>query len=345
MTPYQRENLKVDEIALRKFIRYFAQSRFADAGGGVIINPEAGEIFVLNREERLENVKIAVGECGGKVPVFAGVFGITVEEAVQCATDAKSAGADGLFWLPPQGTMDVTTDWDAEKHPDVWINHMKTITEAADLPIIVHAAGGRWLMSGYATYVGIGGPSPAATREIVTQVPNIIGWKMIYQWEGYRMIARMFKSLEQETGRHVGIFGAGTGNFHVALAEGLFDGTSTGGWNYGLEPMLEHILAWRAGDVAKARNIWNSGLYELHAFVNQDRSHIRYKIATWLRGLIPSPFMRPPTPKPTIEEISTLNEALTKVGLSVISDVEIREVIDQLAQHLPRKLASIARSK
>lgn len=330
VTPYNRNNLEVDERALRGFLRYFMQPKFVQSGGGIIINPEAGEIFVLTREERMRNVKITVEECGGKVPVFAGVFGITVDEAVQCARDAKDAGADGLFWLPPQGTMEVTTDWDAEKHPEVWIDHMRTIIKAADLPMIVHATGGRWLMSGYVSYLGIGGPSPAATRKIVMEVPNIIGWKMIYQWAAYRMVARMFKSLEQELGRHVGIFGAGTSDFHAALAEGLFDGTSTGGWNYALEPMLEHILAWRQRDIDKARKIWDSGLFDLHLYVNQDRSHIRYKAATWLHGLIPSPFMRPPMPKPTVEEITQLKNALMKTGIKVIDDAKIKEVTDQL---------------
>jgi len=330
VTPYKPNGLEVDELALREFLRYFLQPKFTQAGGAIIINPEAGEIFVLNKEERIRNVRIAVEECKGKVPVFAGAFGITVDEAVQCAKDAKKEGADGIFWLPPQGTMEVTTDWDADKYPDVWIDHMKEVVKAADLPLIVHAAGGRWLMSGYVGYLGIGGPSPTATRKIVTEVPNIIGWKMIYQWEAYRMIARMFKSLDRELGRHVGIFGAGTGNFHAALAEGLFDGTSTGGWNYALEPMLEHILAWREGNVSKAREIWDSGLFDLHLYVNQDRSHIRYKIATWLHGLIPNPYMRPPMPKPKKEEILKLKDALTKTKISVISDAKIREVTNQL---------------
>ncbi len=330
VTPYERDSLKVDEEALRKFLSYYMQPRFVKAGGGIIINPEAGEIFVLSREERIRNVKIAVEECGGKVPVFAGVFGITVDDAIQCAKDVKAAGADGLFWLPPQGTMEVTTDWDADRHPDVWIDHMRAITNVADLPMIVHATGGRWYMSGYVGYIGLGGPSPVATRKVVTEIPNIIGWKMIYQWAGYRMIARMFRSLEKETGRHVGIFGAGTSDFHAAQAEGLFDGTSTGGWNYAFEPMLEHILAWRENDVVKARKIWDGGLLDLHLYVNSDRSHIRYKLATWLHGLIPSPFMRPPMPKPTVEEIVQLKAALTKTGIKVIDDPEIKRVTDQL---------------
>lgn len=94
--------------------------------------------------------------------------------------------------------------------------------------------------------------------------------------------------------------------------------------------MLEHIQAWRETDVVRAREIWDGGLFDLHLYVNSDRSHIRYKVGTWLHGLIPSPFMRPPMPKPTVEEIVQLKNALTKTGIRVISDAEIKRVTDQL---------------
>src|SRR5947207_9784772 len=64
---------KPDEGAYRELIRYFLQDRFRQVGG-IIANPEAGEIYTLNRQEKLRAVKIAVEEAGGKMPVFAGVF-------------------------------------------------------------------------------------------------------------------------------------------------------------------------------------------------------------------------------------------------------------------------------
>jgi dihydrodipicolinate synthase/N-acetylneuraminate lyase len=54
------------------------------------------------------------------------------------------------------------------------------------------------------------------------------------------------------------------------------------------------------------------------------RLHIRYKTATWLRGLIPSPFMRAPMPKPKQEEIDTLYRLLTALELPVIDLKETR---------------------
>ena len=91
VTPY-KEDLTVDEPALRKLLQYFMQPKFRDAGGAIIINPACGEIFYLTREEKRRNVEIAIEECGGKVPVFAGVFDLRTEDAVKVAIDAKKAG-------------------------------------------------------------------------------------------------------------------------------------------------------------------------------------------------------------------------------------------------------------
>ena len=114
VTPF-KENFAVDEAALRKHLRYFMQPNFKDGGGALIINPEAGELFYLSREEKQRNVEIAMEECGGKVPVFAGVVDLRTEDAVKVAVDAKERGVDGLFLIPPIGMMDITTSWDPEK--------------------------------------------------------------------------------------------------------------------------------------------------------------------------------------------------------------------------------------
>jgi len=75
-----------------------------------------------------------------------------------------------------------------------------------------------------------------------------------------------------------------------------------------------------------------SGLADLHEYVYSDysRLHVRYKLTTWLRGLIPSPFMRPPMPKPREEEITQLRSLVEEARLSPIPDSEIHPVINAL---------------
>jgi 4-hydroxy-tetrahydrodipicolinate synthase len=112
----------------------------------------------------------------------------------------------------------------------------------------------------------------------------------------------------------------GGGLFHEFVAHDVLDGTVSGSWNYGLEPMLEHIEAWRAGDIHKGRRIWEpGGLWNLHEYIYSDysRLHLRYKIAAWLRGLIPSCRTRPPMPEPKPEEITTLTRLLEAAQIPV----------------------------
>jgi dihydrodipicolinate synthase/N-acetylneuraminate lyase len=116
------------------------------------------------------------------------------------------------------------------------------------------------------------------------------------------------------------------------LASDCFDGTVSGSWNYVPELMLDHILAWRKEDLKKARRIWDSGLAEIQEYVYSEfsRLHIRYKTATWLRGFISNPFMRPPMPKPRREEVQRLREVISKAGLSVISSAKVSKIMKQL---------------
>jgi 4-hydroxy-tetrahydrodipicolinate synthase len=318
--PYN-DKYEIDEKALRKFLQYFMQSKFKDAGGGIIINPEAGEIFYLTREEKRRNVEIAMEECGGKVPVFAGVSDLRTEDAVKVAVDAKEIGVDGIFLIPPLGAMDVTISWDAAKYPEVFVDMAKAEVDAVDLPAIVHPTGSPTPL------YGIGLPVETVMA-MCRQIPNIIGWKMTYSYQGGIIVAKALRGLD----RHVGILRASARYFHENLTTGHFDGTVTGSFNYAMETMIDHIEAWRHKDIDEASRIWNSGLENLQHYVYSEysRLHIRYKAATWLRGLIPLPFMRLPLPKPKREEITTLRDLLKGAGLSVIHDEDIHRVMNQL---------------
>ena len=310
-----KANYEVDEPALRKLLQYFMQPKFKDAGGGIIINPEAGEIFYLTRDEKRRNVEIAVNEVKGRMPVFAGVIDNTTAGTVQVAVDAKKAGADGFFVIPPVGALDITTSWNANKYPEVWVDMVKDVVKACgDMPIVCHPT------AAPSALFGVGLPLEATIR-MCTEIKNIVGWKMTYNYDGYRTIARALRKLN----RHVGVFGAPSVYFHENLASRQFDGTVTGSFCYAMEPMIDHITAWRKGDLKEACRIWESGLAQLQEYIYSDygRLHIRYKAASWLRGNIPNPFMRPPLPKPRKDEIQTLRELLANAGMSVIDKAKV----------------------
>lgn len=299
----------IDEQGLRQLVRYFAEHRFSQVGG-LIANPEAGEVAYLSRAEKRRVLKIVMEEAKGRLPVLAGTFGWTSKDAVEAAQDAKEHGVDGIFVIPPAGSMDVSVAWDAAKYPEVWIDQILLQQEAVDLPMFAHP------ISNSTPQWGLGLPLEA-TLAVCRAVPNMIGWKMTYSPQGARLIARALR----EHFPNVAVMPSSAHLFHDYLASGWqFDGAISGSFNYAMEPMLEHIEAFERLDLREARKIWNGGLARLHEYVYAEpgRLHVRYKIATWLRGLIDSPLMRAPMPRPRAEEIATLARLMAAAGLEVL---------------------------
>lgn len=314
LLPYDRQ-MKIDELAYRQFLQHFLKNeKFVRMGGGLCINPEAGEIFYLTRTEKRRALEIAMEEINGKIPVIAGTWALTTEETVETAKDCKALGVDGIFVTPPGGAQDVTSCWDADNYPEIWLDQIIAQDRAVDLPIVTHPVGG-------AKPPFHPGLPLGATLKICNEVKNIVGWKMTYMYDGFRLIANGLRGLD----RHVAVMGALASRFHEYKATGMFDGTLSGFWNFALDPMLDHLEAWDNKDIDKAREIWDGGLSHLQEYVaDMGRLHIRYKTAAWLRGLIPSPFMRAPMPKPQQVEIDTIYRLLQQLGLSVIELKETR---------------------
>ncbi|NPD66549.1 dihydrodipicolinate synthase family protein [Lichenicola cladoniae] len=301
-------DFKIDEPALRKFVRHFADDPRFTKLGGLCINPEAGEIFYMTREEKRRVLEIAMEEAHGKLPIIAGTWALTTDEMVETAKDCKALGVDGIFVTPPGGAQDVTSCWDADEYPEIWGDTIKAQDRAVDLPIITHPVSG----SDFPFFPGL---PVKATVNLCREIPNIVGWKMTYMYDGYKIIAKALRKLD----RHVSVMGALASRFHEYRANDLFDGTLSGFWNYAKDPMLDHLDAWDRGDFPAAKTVWQSGLVELHEYVaDMGRLHIRYKTAAWLAGLIPSPFMRAPMPRPRQQEIETLYRLLQGAGIPVI---------------------------
>ena len=304
----------VDEAGYRSFLGTFLTPDALDAGVALIANPEAGELFTLDRDERRQVVQAVLDETDGRAPVLAGVVDVTTAGAVRTARDAADLGVDGLFVFPPIGAGDITQSWDAEVYPEVLVDLLKAITTEVDLPVVVHPVGKT------TPAYGVGLPS-SAVRRVCEEIPQVVGWKMTYNYDGYRAVTRTLRELD----RPVEVLGAVGKYFHENLANDAFDGTSSGAFNYAFEPMLEHIGAWRRGDVARATEIWNGGLAQLQEYVFSDfgRLHVRYKTAAWLRGLISNPVMRAPMPLPRQAEVEHLVVRLEAAGLEVIERAAI----------------------
>lgn len=316
------ETDEIDEDGYRRLLRQFLTPHNIEAGIAVIANPEAGEIICLTREEKRRVVEITLDETAGRAPVFAGALDVTTPGAIAVAQDAAELGVDGLFVFPPFGAQDVGIAWDADRYPEVMTDMLGAIARAVDLPMLVHASATPTIRYGI-------GLSAATTRHVIEHVPNVVGWKMTYNYNGYREIARVLRAAD----RPVAIHAALAKFFHENLASEQFDGTASGAWNYAVEPMIEHIEAWRRGDVSLATQIWHGGLAQLQEYVfsEMSRLHIRYKAAAWLRGFIDNPLMRPPMPRPRREEVDELHRLLSDLDVSVIDRAAADDVMERLA--------------
>jgi dihydrodipicolinate synthase/N-acetylneuraminate lyase len=320
VTPFAPGTENIDEAVFRSYMRYWAQPKFVDAGGAILVSPEAGEAFYTTQREKVRMAEIALEEAGDRTIVFSGVMQTTTKACVEEAKALKSAGVHGVFLMPPIGTIDIVAAWDPIKNPEVWIDQLRTIADAVDLPVIIHPTGGKYFAM----------PLEAGMK-IVDAVPHIVGYKMITA-----DVDAMARALRAYDKRHVGVLLAGAAAMHGAILGGYFDGTVSGSWNYAMEPTLDAIVAARdEKDPDKAERIWSSGLLDLHrAVTNQDkgyRLHSAYKVCTWLRGLIPDPFLRAPQRRLPIAEVIELRDMIRKAHLEVISDANIRKSYPELA--------------
>ena len=320
VTPYMPGTEDIDEAAFRNYMRYWAQPKFIAAGGAMLASPEAGEAFYLTQDEKLRLAEIALEELGDKTVVFSGVMHPTTRGCIEEARALKRLGVHGLFLMPPIGTIDIVAAWDSAKNPEVWIDQLRAIADAVDLPVIIHPTGGKFFAL------------PLASGMMaVDAVPQIVGYKMIT--EDFNAMAR---ALRAYTKRHVAILPAGAANMHPAIQNGWFDGTVSGSWNYAMEKTVDAIVAARdEKNAPKAEGLWADGLLALHRTVASSekgyRLHSAYKLCTWMRGLIPNPFLRAPQRRLPVEQLVELRDALKSAHYEVISDAAMREAYPQLS--------------
>jgi 4-hydroxy-tetrahydrodipicolinate synthase len=329
VTPYKPDSLEIDLDAFRKFVRYFTTNKdFLKIKGALIANPEASEMFYMTPEERAELIKVVIAERPSDMPIFCGAYGVRPDEVVASALQAKSLGVDGIFVFPPTGTMEVGTAIDGAQNPEIWTGHVKTIAEATQLPLIPHPA--------HPHTAEWGGALPLqSVRMLLEEVPSVVGYKMIYGKDSAHFrIARFIRSLP----RHVGILNAPHYCHHTAVICGLLDGMVQGAFNWNMEGMVSHTLAWQAGDMKLVREIFTTQVLPLWEFIysNASRLHIRYKLATWIRGLISHPFMRPPMPVPRQEEAEVIYQLILKTGQSIINRSEFEKTLQRKDQILAK---------
>jgi len=124
-----RQDLSVDEEALRRFSRWLAGTRGV---GGLVTNGHTGEVFALRPGERAEVTRIVADEVRSRLPVISGICAEGMDEAVEHARMAREAGASGLLVMPPHYWLRFGMQ------PDHVVEHFSAIGGATGLSLVVH---------------------------------------------------------------------------------------------------------------------------------------------------------------------------------------------------------------
>jgi dihydrodipicolinate synthase/N-acetylneuraminate lyase len=218
----------------------------------------------------------------------------------------KEAGADAVMVTPP-AIPGYTNEI------DLHILHYKAIEEVG-LPQTIIVSPISWF--GAQFFINTNN-----LRKLIEQVPSIVAAKITSEWYigGFIKFRKAIKSVRD----NVGCLEAG-GQAHFAHyaygAEGCLSGTT----NFALEDDVQVYKLAKADKLKESKELSDSWMdvmdvaYGIEAGLELVHFHYRYKIVTWLLGIIDNPHMRLPQLPPPVEQIHMMRDALLRAGKTVV---------------------------
>jgi 4-hydroxy-tetrahydrodipicolinate synthase len=95
-TPF-RPDLSVDHAFLEQHVGWLVDSGCT----GIVALGSLGEANTLTFQEKVDILHTCVRAIGGRVPMVAGIAGLSTAECMALAREAETVGCDGLMVLPP----------------------------------------------------------------------------------------------------------------------------------------------------------------------------------------------------------------------------------------------------
>jgi len=308
---------ELDEEAYRELLRYLLQTDIS----ALVVGGHAGEAECLSMEERLRVIKIAKEEAKGKVPVLGGIIADATWMAIEQGKIQRDAGADGFLFCPP-----TIIAWDPNTAENLLIEHVKRFDQQVKMPFI---------MFGGPTSEGSYQILPKTLKRLAIEAENLVGWKITTRYDlgAFRGCLRALREAEKQTGKQIGVLNAGDHILVETIREGG-DGTLNGGSIYRAAEDVEIYKAVKKGDIVKAyaiqdklRPITDAIRGVLYGY-SHTYFHYRYKVAAWLLGKIPRPYMRLPMLPVSKEEVEVMRDALIKSGMKPVREAQAIEVSD-----------------
>ncbi len=154
ITPFKTDG-SVDEDGLRNVIEFVLKEQKCI---GIVPCGTTGESPVLNNEEHLRVIQIAVEQANGRVPVMAGVGSNCTTETLHLIEESEKLGADSYLIVGPYYNKPTMEGMFA---------HFKAIASATNKPIFIYNIPGR-------TSKNI---EPKTILDIAKASTNVIGLK------------------------------------------------------------------------------------------------------------------------------------------------------------------------
>ena len=308
----------IDEDAYRVHVRNLIRHGVA----GLVVGGHASEIDCLSMNERKRVIQIAKEESKGSIPVVGGVTSNCTWMAIEEGKHAKAAGADAILFMPP-----TIVAWDPATGDDLLVEHIKRFDQQADIPFIYY--GGPPGSGAVGTFQIL----PKTFKRLALETKNMVAWKITTRHDigAFRACHGALIEAESKTGRHVAALIAGDFGLAEMFKYGA-DGTLNGGDNYRAPEDIAIFKAVRRGDLTQAFAIQE----RLQPIADAIRGiingrgvtyfHFRYKVATWLLGMIPRPHMRLPQMPISKEDVELIRTALIKSGMNPVREAESIDV-------------------
>lgn len=290
------ERYEIDEEAFRTHARYLAT---IDGMTGIVVNPHAGEVYSLSKEERLKVLRLTVEELKGRSNIVCGLSPSPDNNAaaVEFARAAEDNGADALLVMAPHWfAFGVNTE------PEIAYGYLEQVAAAVKLPLLVYQLGS-WTGAHYSI----------ETLRRMCEIDSVVGVKMVtMDTQEFEDTVVALRSLSKKLRVY-------TGNDNVMLYNYLAgaDGSLVGLHNAYAEIFIEMFDAVQRRDFETAVSL-HERQFNVTRVLFADpplKYRSRYKAAAMLQGKLPSARLRPPLPEIAGAELDAIKSALEQADL------------------------------
>lgn len=118
----------------KKALADFTDVMIANGVDGIVAVGTTGEAYALTMDERHAVISTVIKQAAGRVPVLAGVGGLSTNEAVGQAALAKRLDCDGLMLAAPAYVLPT---------PHELAVHVKSVVASVNLPTVLYDYPGR----------------------------------------------------------------------------------------------------------------------------------------------------------------------------------------------------------